>query len=323
MEIDHVILSSELAALSMDRALRTDFRRGRVRRIAPGAYARTDYIESLDSDSRYRLQVAAVARLLPGTEFSRESAAALWRLPVLGRWPVTTHAAIDRSGGGRSGALVQRHALGLDPRATTVEGVRVTSLVRTLAEVATGPSFGRAVGMLDAALREPEDDEFRHGLVRPTKQEVLGCLESLGRPPGFARARAAIEFADGLSGSLGESLSRVQMRALGVPAPQLQVAFSDHLGLIGVTDYYWPDLGLVGEFDGHSKYGDERRFVRHLSAQDVVIAEKVREDRLRAVVEGVVRWGWTTAMNRHALGELLQSRGLPVGRRGGFDRRRA
>jgi hypothetical protein len=319
MTIEHVILSSELAALGMDRELRTDFKHGRVHRIVPGAYVRTEYLTALDADARYRLQVAAVARLLPDTQFCRESAAALWRLPILGRWPAKAHASIDRAGGGRSGALVQRHALGLDPVATIVDGVRVTSLVRTLAEVATGPSFGRAVGMLDDALHEPEEKDFRHGLVLPTKAELLGCLDSLGRPAGFARASAAIEFADGLSGSLGESLSRVQMRAIGVPLPKLQVPFYDHLGLIGYVDYFWPEFGLVGEFDGHSKYGDARRFARHLSAQDVLIAEKMREDRLRAVVSGVVRWGWSTALDRYAFSELLGSRGLRGRRRGGYD----
>lgn len=321
MTIDHVILTSELAALGMDRGLRTQFARGRMHRIVPGAYVPTDYFDGLDADERYRLHVAAVARLLPGTQFSGESAAALWRLPVLGRWPPLVQAACERAGGGRSGALVRRRALGLDPQGTTVEGVRVTSLVRTLAEVATGPSFGRSVVMLDDALRDPQPGDVRSGLPVPRKEHLFGALDALGRPPGFARARLAIDFADGRSGSPGESLSRVQMRALGLPMPELQVPFHDHLGRIGIVDYFWPGLGLAGEFDGHSKYGDARRFDRHLTAHEVLVAEKEREDRLRAVVDGVVRWGWKTALNRRALGALLESRGLPMRRRGGFDAR--
>ena len=105
-------------------------------------------------------------------------------------------------------------------------------------------------------------------------------------------------------------MSRVQIHALGLPAPELQVDFHDHEGLIGTVDFYWRHLGLVGEFDGYSKYGDKRRFARHLSAEEVLVAEKLREDRLRAVVDGVVRWDWKVALDRHELGARLARHGL-------------
>jgi hypothetical protein len=124
-----------------------------------------------------------------------------------------------------------------------------------------------------------------------------------------------VEFADGLSGSPGESLSRVQMQAIGVDPPQLQVPFHDADGHIGDVDYYWPELGIAGEFDGDSKYGDARRYATHLTAQEVLLAEKRREDRLRRVVRGVVRWGWATARDRRALATLLAAQGIVAGHR--------
>lgn len=294
----------------MRRQLQTWHAKGEVQQLIPGAYVRTSAFRALGHDDRYRLLVIATAHLFPDNQFSHDSAAALWRLPSIGPWPRAVHALAPRSAGGRSKARIVRHGIGLDPAVTTLEGVTVTSLSRTLADVATGIRFGRAVAMLDDGLRTPLEGDYRFGTTTPTKQDVRDVLEPLGPIPGFARARLALDFADGRSQSAGESLSRVQMHALGLPAPELQVSFYDDAGFIGEVDFYWPHLGLIGEFDGHSKYGDARRFARHLSPQEVLIAEKEREDRLRAVAHGFARWNWQTAMNRHALGSLLAARGL-------------
>ena len=305
-----IILSRELRAMGMERELRARLARGTLRRIRHGVYVETSEYEALTADERYRLDVAAVAHLLPRTQFSRDSAAALWRLPSLGPWPLDVHAASPRSEGGRSGALVRRHGVGLDPRPAVIDGVTVTSLTRTLAEMACDRSFPRAVVALDSGLRTPEPGDFRWGTPAPTREEVLTELATLGRLSRSVTGLRAIAFADGASGSPGESLSRTQIHALGLPAPELQVEFHDHRGVIGTVDFYWRHLGLVGEFDGHSKYGDKRRFARHLTAAEVLIAEKDREDRLRAVVDGLVRWDWATARDRRALAAWLARHGL-------------
>jgi len=310
MTFPEILLTRELRPLGMRRQLQTWHANGVVEQLLPGAYVRTTELRSLGPDDRYRLLVIATALLFPSDQFSHDSAATLWRLPSIGPWPAAVHALAPRSGGGRSTARIVRHGIGLDPSATTLERVNVTSLVRTLADVATGPRFGRAVAMLDDGLRPPIEGDFRLGLTTPTKDAVLEVLRSLGSVPGYARGNLAIDFADGRSQSAGESLSRVQMHALRLPAPDLQVSFYDDAGFIGDVDFYWPELGLIGEFDGHSKYGDARRFARHLSSQQVLIAEKEREDRLRAVSGGFVRWNWRTAVNRRALGQLLAARGL-------------
>ena len=53
-------------------------------------------------------------------------------------------------------------------------------------------------------------------------------------------------------------------------------------GLIGYVDMAWPDLMVIGEADGLLKYQDRAD----------LIAEKLREDRLRALGWIVVRWTW-------------------------------
>lgn len=310
MTLPEVLLARELRPLGMRRQLQTWHAKGEVHQIIPGAYVRTSAFRTLGADDRYRLLVIATAHLFPNNQFSHDSAAALWRLPSIGAWPRVVHALAPRSTGGRSKARIVRHGIGLDLAATHIDGVTVTSLSRTLADVATGSRFGRAVAMLDSGLRPSVEGDYRYGLATPTKSDVRDVLDWLGPIPGFARARLALDFADGRSQSAGESLSRVQMHALRLPAPELQVAFYDEAGFIGEVDFYWPALGLIGEFDGHSKYGDARRFARHLTPQEALIAEKEREDRLRAVAQGFVRWNWQTAMDRHALGSLLAARGL-------------
>ncbi len=305
-----ILYSRELAAIGMDRQLRSWFARGIVTRLVPGAYVRTAELAAIDRDERYRLRAVALSHLYPGQQFSHDSAAALWRLPTLGAWAPKIHVTSASTDGGRSTTLFVRHGFGLDPRATVIDGVRVSSLSRTLAEASTQPRFARAIAMLDDGLRTPEHGDFRFGTRAPTRAEVIRELEDLGRVPGFVRGARAVEFADGASGSVGESLSRVQMRAIGVDPPQLQVAFFDADGHIADTDFYWPELGVAGEFDGDSKYGDARRFGRHLTAQEVLVAEKRREDRLRRVVRGVVRWDWATALDRRALESRLAEHGI-------------
>ncbi len=310
MALPEIILTRELKSIGMENQLRSWLATGAVLRLLPGAYVRTEELARLSADDRYRLRVIATALLFPGTQFSHDSAAALWRLPSVGPWGTSVHAVAPRGTGGRSKAHLARHCVGLDPSPSEINGVKVTSFLRTLAEVACQRSFGRAVAMLDDGLRQPTTGEWREGTLAPTQQQVLAQLEELLPTPGHARGRLAIGFADGASGSPGESVSRVQFRALRLPIPELQVPFYDHLGYIGTVDFYWRERGLIGEFDGNSKYGDSRRFARHLTPAEVLVAEKEREDRLRAVSEGFVRWGWSTAMDRPALGALLASRGL-------------
>jgi len=96
-----------------------------------------------------------------------------------------------------------------------------------------------------------------------------------------------VSHADGRAANPGESWSRVELIRHGVPPDDLQVALHDQDGLIGYGDFGWD--GVIGEFDGKVKYGvaagtDPER------AGGVLWAEKIREDRIRALGLEVVRW---------------------------------
>jgi hypothetical protein len=130
---------------------------------------------------------------------------------------------------------------------------------------------------------------------------------------GHAHARRVLDFAAEESDSVLESVSRVHMQLIGAPAPVLQQKFTDYQGLIGFSEFYWPDYSLVGEADGHVKYLDPS--YRHGRTLDqVILAEKERADRLRALGLRVARWDWATARNPEALRRRLAAEGLPIRR---------
>jgi hypothetical protein len=108
---------------------------------------------------------------------------------------------------------------------------------------------------------------------------------------GVPAARRAVAFGEPGAASVGESRSRVAIMRAGLPQPVLQWEVRDAAGrLIGRTDFGWPALATVGAFDGESKYG---RLLRPgQSPDDVVFAEKVREDHIRATDLGMTRWVW-------------------------------
>ena len=96
------ILSREAERLGSDRELRRKCAAGLLSRVAPGVYMEKTEWASLDPDERYRARVqAASLRSRPGAQFSHDSAAAMFRLPSLGPWPVARQRA-------RAGAAVRR-----------------------------------------------------------------------------------------------------------------------------------------------------------------------------------------------------------------------
>lgn len=304
---------AELAVLFADpsdpdpahhRRLIAEARRGRVLRLTAGRYVLTSAFEAASEHERHRARVRAV---LPGASdrlvVSHESAVALHGLPWVGPFPESvTVTDPGRTVGQRRAHLQKAAGAGRDLQTTQVSGHRVTSLVVTAVDVALRSPFVAAVVVLDAVLAR--------GVGR---QELLDELVGRSpRPRSRTRARRAITFADGASGSAGESVCRLRMAELGFPPPVLQQPFSDDSGLIGVVDFWFPEHGVVVEFDGMVKYRDEDMLAGR-SAEQVVIDEKLREDRLRArpPIRTVVRLTWSDTRSDDVLARKLTSAGLP------------
>lgn len=283
--------------------------RGHEVRLARGAYVDSAEWQSLGSLNKYCLRVRAVAegRANSGLVLSHWSAAALHGLPILGAWPDRVHAIVGKTAGGRSDKTVAKHAMAIPGEdIVVVGGLLVTSVARTVLDMAVAADFLTAVMVADRALLIDRFDRFRPLVTR----EDLGAAWHRALPfRGHHRARQVIDFGATQSESPLESVSRANMRIVGCPPPELQHRFSDSAGLIAWSDFYWEDLNLAGEADGKAKYLD--RAVRgSKSAEQVVFEEKQREDRVRATGTRFTRWPWSTGVNPTLLRAHLLRAGL-------------
>jgi hypothetical protein len=301
-----LFLSREAERLGSSRQLRKLRGRGALVRVATGVFTPVAEWEALTVDEQYRARVRAASLISgPHSQFSHDSAAAMWRLPSIGPWSRDVHELTQRAAGGTSRVGIRRHALGRDSHPALVDDVTVTSLTRTLIDVSCAGPFVRSVAMVEFGLRDKVD-----GRGASTKLELLGMMDALEPYRGLTRARKVVDFASPLSDSPGESFSRVQFLALGYPDPQQQVEFWDEEGFIGFVDFFWPELGLICEFDGRSKYGKQREYQRDLTLEQILMREKDREDRLRRVSRSFVRLDWAKVSDRRRLAAYLRPHGL-------------
>lgn len=290
--------------------LRRRQRSGDLVRIRRGVYLDASVWATLEPYERYRALVRGTAwGCTSPPVLSHESAAVIWGLPLLGTLPKDVHVLVERASGGRSDPGIRRHALGIDADdVTTVGGLLVTTLARTVVDLAAGGSVYRAVAAADAAIHLDAYDP------RPmlTKAEILAQWERMTPFRGFARARNLIDFSDERAGSPGESASRVSIAVVGFPAPDLQRHFVVD-GRDAWADFYWEQVDAVGEFDGEGKYLDARlRSGRPI--ERVILDEKYREDALRRQVSGFTRWGLAEALSPQRLRIKLLELGLRPGR---------
>lgn len=266
-------------------------------RLFRGAAVSHDDWHALDRLERRRLLVhARHATLHADAIVSHGSAAALWGLPDLDTDDGRLHVVDRRATKTHSGPGVVRHCAVLRAdEVASVDGVLVTSLVRTVIDVVRTVSFAHAVVVLDHVLRHH----------RCSRDELGIALEQYAGRRGTTTAERALRFADAGAESPGESLSRVTAATLGVPSPVLQQPFCTDTGTFRV-DFWWPAHGVVGEFDGRVKYDDPRDLWR----------EKLREDAIRRMpdVTGVARWTMQHASAPALLAPVLLAAGLPVPR---------
>lgn len=284
--------------------LRRRLAAGELVKVAPGRYMDAARWETLGRTEQHQVAIELFAQSCrqPVT-FSHLSAATLWGIPYLGNPPKKPEILRLSGAGGIQRQRVTVHHTSYEFQASYIRGLRVTVPARTISDLARTQSFASALMSADHALRT--------GLMTRAELEVESGLV-VSRPLG-RRATDAMLRADGTSGSPGESLSRARFHQLGVPPPKLQRAFSDSQGLIGYGDFFWEHANCVGEFDGRVKYG--RESPSGMDPADVVYAEKIREDRLRALGLRVVRWTWEDAWRVFPLEEKLRAAGVLAGPR--------
>jgi len=314
---DGLIPAEALRASGMNSyAIGVLLQRGELRRVRRGWYVCTSRWEAAGPDGRYRYVVRATAAQADNSlVLSHHSAAVLHGLPLIGAWPATAHALFPDARGGSSQRMLTAHRGIPDPDSIVIAGVRVTSLPRTLVDIAAGSSFLVGVAMIDHVLHQEAlraDAEAAAGVrgAPPiTKDVLLTELAAVHPRVGWRAAERAIAFANGLSANAGESLGRVRFEELGFEIPELQVRF-DVRGHSYSVDYFWPGVRKIGEFDGHIKY-TRAAVMNGKDIAGVLLAEKEREDLLRPLVNSFDRWGWALELNTRAFYWFLCERGVP------------
>lgn len=284
-------------------------RDGRLLRIRHGCYVEPGYWAALNDEERFRTQLDAVvltAQVDP--VFSGETAGLLWGFPRPAL-PSTVEIAIPRGSrrSSRNGVLRRSRA----PEQFVVQRVglrQVIGKVQTAVDLCRVYDFPWAVAVLDRLLNNvPLPGESRPDPV--TRDVVAARIALLGSEARRRGAACVLDFANGQAMSPGESISRANMNLEGIPAPELQHPFSDSRGHCATVDFWWQDQGVVGEFDGRTKYL-KPEYLKGRTASQVVIEEKNRENRLRALGLKVVRWEWATALDRNRLAAVLREAGL-------------
>ncbi|MGO4689795.1 type IV toxin-antitoxin system AbiEi family antitoxin domain-containing protein [Glaciibacter sp. 2TAF33] len=289
--------------------------RGELVRVAHGIYVDGGTWRAVSAEERYRLFVRANALLgrRPAV-VSHLSAAVLHGLPTIGGWPKTLHTIDNDATGGSNARFTTRHRNVVPPDIVHITGLPVTSLARTLVDVASSSSFLIAVTMIDHALRVElervaHDGSGTVGAAALTKDDLHTELVAVHPRFGARQAAHAIEFANPLAANPGETMGRVRMFQLGFEVPELQVHFSIK-GKDYWVDYFWRRIRKVGEFDGDVKY-TRGMVLGDRDPSEIVVSEKRREDILRQHVNSFDRWDWNTALSPRRFYEFLSEHGVP------------
>jgi hypothetical protein len=265
-----------------DNELRTDARRGDLTSVNRGLYVPTSALACLSVRDRHLLDVrATLQRSSSEVVVSHQSAALVHGFEMWSPDLRVVHVGSSRARSGQKTTRRHLHADGLtDEDITVVDGMRVTTPARTIADLARVLSFEKAVCVGDSGLR-------RSSVSTQDVTDALGRSSTRGR----TAARRAVEFMNPLAETVGESRSRVYIHRHGLPIPELQVALLDpHGRFLGRPDCLWEDEGVIGEFDGMVKYS---KYLRNGETPgDAVEREKRREDELRSYGWMVVRWTW-------------------------------
>lgn len=213
---------------------------GRLHRLYRGVYA-VGHVAL----SRGARELAAVWACGPYAVLSHRSAAALWGL--FRAFPARIEVSAPRSRGRRAGMVVHRTRCLAPEDRTEINGIPVTSLARTLvdlAEVVSPHWLARAVHEaevknlfdlkeIDAALARVPGRRGRHRL-----QRVLALYRPLEHELRSANER--------------RFLALCRHQELPEPAPRLIGGY--------LVDFYWEDASLAIEVDGAAVHHTRRAF---------------------------------------------------------------
>lgn len=209
-----------------------------------------------------------------------------------------------RHGGVRSDARILRIAAPHEP-IVTADGLRVTTMARTVVDCGLLLPFRSALPIMNSALANGVSLNDLFAVCGRMHRDCLPILR-------------LTRYADPRCENGGESLALGTIVELGYMAPLAQMAFVDpETGQRYRVDFAWrlPDGRIIaGELDGRRKYVDVD-MTKGRDVDAVVAAERQRQQGLaRAGVSDIVRFTFRDAFDRIPLDAKLREHGVPRAR---------
>jgi len=282
----------DLPSWEIDPAItKTMVRSGRWRKLRYGVYTDRLILDQVlgDPQALHELNLAAAILSLrcPAAAFGR-SAALLHNLPLPAGGPHELEIVRDSGQDLRalhdrvknSNSLPNVRSKTIDFRSVDFDVVRgIKTVNRAWAAVTAACSSPRnyRVGLIDAVL-------WQGGATREELDAI--CAQSLSIR-GMHEVRRTIPLSRDGAQTILETISRLTFHDHGLPHPTLQERIYDSLGLIGIVDFAWLALGIIGEADGAIKYDSPQS----------IIDERRREQRLKDAGFEVFRWTWSEIHN--------------------------
>jgi very-short-patch-repair endonuclease len=224
-----VVTREQLLALGMDpQAIKYRVRRGRLHPVQRGIYA-----VGRPQLTRHGTLLAAVLSCGSEAALSHQAAAEVLGIRKQGAGPIDVTVPVAKRN--RPGVRVHRAALPPSER-TTRHGIPVTTVVRTLVDLAT-----RLTGdELEAAVSEAD----RLDEIDP--ERLRKALDDMGPRKGAAALRRRLDSRRfRLTDSQLERRFLAIVRTVGLPLPHTQERVNGFR-----VDFWWPEVGLVVETDG-------------------------------------------------------------------------
>lgn len=239
-------------------------------RLAPNVAVTRERWRGTDWRERRRLTCIAHGLAHPGLTLMGVSAARVHRLPLLDDPDADVPELVEllRPTRGATKTTSSQRIRAISSAAgdtTVVDGVRVTSVGRTVHDLLRGIGPAQALTAADAALRRGHG---RGDLAR-TSAILLGA-----RAPGAKDTATIFALASELSDSPGESWTKWLIHLADVGTMLQQVTITDADGVfIARVDFWLPDLQMAIQFDGHVKYSG------HFGNPDVISTRENRQAR--------------------------------------------
>lgn len=270
-----VFTSAMATAVDVDDCALARWRRTQeVIRVRRDAYVLGELWSTATPEQRLALRTRAVLATRPDDVASHQSALALHGLPMhdLDLVTVDVMSNVTRV---RLASGLRIHAERPDAGHVVADGYRAVDIPVAISQVLVRSGLGAALVPLDAALHRG----------RCHIDEVSTALDARCTTARLrARGHQLVLRADPACESVGETRTRLLLTDHGLPV-RSQVELCDELGgLVGRVDLLVGEQVIV-EFDGAVKY-------EGVEGRAALVAEKRREDALRALGHVVVRVTW-------------------------------